>query len=167
MALRINKTFADTCSSKRGSYLSVIKKSLNMSLVKEHIRKAARERYAVVPLKNCILLFSSRGGILSHMLRARSSSSGEDGHVVREPSSLREIQSCAGPRTKIFLCSVLSKRNKKKREKKRAVKEGRRDIVKRCGESVRERVSMREYAAGRGRQLLSLSLSSSSPSLLC
>lgn len=27
-----------------------------------------------------------------------------------EPSSLREIQSCAGPRTKIFLCSTLSKK---------------------------------------------------------
>lgn len=49
-----------------------------------------------------------------------------------EPSSLREIQSCAGPRTKIFLCSVISKRKKNIHTREKG-KGGRRDIIERCG----------------------------------
>lgn len=47
-------------------------------------------------------------------------------------SSLREIQSCAGPRTKIFLCSVINKRNKSIHTGKSG-KKGGGNIIERCG----------------------------------
>lgn len=84
--------------------------------------------------------------------RTQSSSSCEDGHVIGA-MSLREIQSCAGPRTKIFLYSVISKR---KKNTEKSGKEARYNRALR--ESVRERVSVHEYIADRRGRLLLLLL---------
>lgn len=70
-----------------------------------------------------------------------------------EPSSLREIQSCAGPRTKIFLCSVISKRKKKAYTQRKAERREAR-YNRALRECMCERVSVHDIPDRGGRLLL-------------